>query len=75
MDILAEASERKLDRILEVLSLLDEKGDRHQSESRMEFAETRSMIKLSYASLDQRLSTLESRVERIEGVLFSEGRP
>jgi hypothetical protein len=74
MDILAEASERKLDRIFEVLSLLDEKVDRHQSESRMEFAETRSMIKLSYASLDQRLSTLESRVERIEGVLFSEGR-
>ena len=52
MDILAEAADRKLDRILEVLSLLDEKVDRHQTESRQEFAETRSMIKLSYTSLD-----------------------
>ncbi|HEX7705328.1 MAG TPA: hypothetical protein VF701_02620 [Thermoanaerobaculia bacterium] len=58
MDTLAEAADRKLDRVLEVLSLLDEKVDRHHTESRQEFAETRSMIKLSYASLDQRLTTL-----------------
>ena len=32
------------------------------------------MIKLSYTSLDQRLTTLESRVERIEAVVFSDGR-
>jgi uncharacterized coiled-coil protein SlyX len=74
MDILAEAADRKIDRILEVLSLLDEKVDRHQTENRQEFAETRSMIKLSYTSLDQRLTTLESRVERIEAILFSEDR-
>jgi hypothetical protein len=74
MDILAEAADRKIDRILEAISLLDEKVDRHQTENRQEFAETRSMIKLSYTSLDQRLTTLESRVERIEGVLFSENR-
>jgi len=60
MDVLAEATDRKMDRILETLSLLDEKVDRHQTESRKEFAETRSMIKLSYTSLDQRLSNLES---------------
>lgn len=47
MDILAEAADRKVDRILDVLSLLDEKVDRHQTESRQEFAETRSMITLS----------------------------
>lgn len=74
MDILAEAADRKIERILEGLSLLDEKVDRHQTESRQEFAETRSMIKLSYTSLDERPSTLESRVERIEAVLFSEDR-
>ena len=60
MDVLAEATDRKMDRILETLSLLDEKVDRHQTESRKEFAETRSMIKQSYTSLDQRLSNLES---------------
>ena len=74
MDILAEAADRKIDRILEAISLLDEKVDRHQTENRQEFAETRSMIKLSYTSLDQRLTTLESRVERIEAALFSEDR-
>jgi hypothetical protein len=47
LDNLAEAAGRKIDRVLEVLRLLDEKVDRHQSESRREFSETRSMIKLS----------------------------
>jgi hypothetical protein len=74
LDILAEAAGRKIDRVLEVLQLLDEKVDRHQGESRQEFSETRSMIKLSYSSLEQRLSTLESRVERIEALLFSDDR-
>ena len=44
MDVLAEAADRKIDRILEILSLLDQKVDRHQIESRNDFAETRSMI-------------------------------
>ncbi|MGA7613551.1 MAG: hypothetical protein WBX15_00080 [Thermoanaerobaculia bacterium] len=73
-DVLAEAAETRSDRILEALSLLDEKVDRYQTENRQEFAETGSMIKLSYPPLDQRLTTLESRVGRIESVLFPEGR-
>ena len=73
-DVVAEATDQKFDRILEAITLLDEKVDRHQAETRQEFAETRSMIKLSYTALDQRLTSLETRVERIETVLFSEGR-
>ncbi len=73
-DVLAEANDQKFDRILEAISLLDAKVDRHHAETRGEFGETRSMIKLSYTALDQRLTSLESRVERIETVLFSEDR-
>ena len=41
-----------------------------------QFAETQSMIRLSYTALDQRISDLEAlkrRVERLEEVVFQSG--
>ena len=54
-----ERQESRFDALAEMVALLDAKVDRDQAETRHEFAETRSMIKLSYSALDQRLTSLE----------------
>lgn len=53
---------------------LESRIERLEKRVETEFIETRALIKLSYAELDRRLSTLESgyselreRIERIEG--------
>lgn len=74
MDVLAERSERRSEQILEAFATLNEKLDRGLAESRSDFQngfnETQALIKLSYSQLDQRLSSLESRVDRLEKLVL-----
>ncbi|MBW3563607.1 MAG: hypothetical protein KY459_02670 [Acidobacteria bacterium] len=63
LDVLAEAADRKDRPYSRSGSLLDEKLDRHQTGSRQELTETRSMIKLSYTSPIER-SPWKRRVHR-----------
>jgi uncharacterized protein YceH (UPF0502 family) len=77
-DVSTERVERKLELVAEAVGQVDEKLDRESGitrlEIRREFAETQAMIKFSHSELDRRvraleegLSTLQARVERLEG--------
>ena len=77
-DVTAERLDRKIDAVVELVTIVDEKLDRRITdvEQRMErgFAETQAMIKFSHRELDRRmtaledaLSDLQARVERLEG--------
>lgn len=77
-DVSTERVERKLELVAEAVGQLGEKLDRETSITRQEmhheFADTQAMIKFSHSELDRRvraleegLSTLQERVERLEG--------
>lgn len=53
----------RLDRMGLSLEKLEQHVERLETDVRSEFSEAKSMIKLSFAELDRRLSTLEHAVE------------
>jgi hypothetical protein len=61
--VVAEGLGGQIRLVAEALSAVDSKVDREvgalRDEMRTEFAETKAMIRLSYAELDRRLRTLE----------------
>lgn len=69
-DVVAERLDKKIDLVAETVALLDEKMTREiasvRDEMRHGFTETQAMIKFSYSELDRRLTSLESRVDKLE---------
>ena len=63
LDVVAERLEGQIRQVAEGVVVLSDKLDRSTAELRHEIGEVKSMIKLSYAELDRRLSTLEHTVE------------
>ena len=70
-NVTAEALRREIQIVAEGVTRVDEKIDRTaediRSEMRHGFTETQAMIKFSYAELDRRVTSLEERVDRLEG--------
>lgn len=56
----------KLDLVVEGHQALDQKIERLETRMEHEFLETRSLIQLSYRQLQDRVETLEQRVQIIE---------
>jgi enoyl-[acyl-carrier-protein] reductase (NADH) len=69
-DTVAERLDKKIDLVAETVAYLDEKMTREigsvRDEMRHGFIETQAMIKFSYSELDRRLTSLESRVDKLE---------
>jgi chromosome segregation ATPase len=68
-----EAIDTRLEKVEARVEAIDTRLERFQTETKVEFAELRSMIKFSYAELDARLMALErafvdlrARVDRLE---------
>ena len=79
-EVVAERTDRKVEAIVEAVSLLGESvhGEIEHLEATMDggFAETQAMIKFSHAELDRRvrvledsLSNLQTRVARLESTV------
>jgi polyhydroxyalkanoate synthesis regulator phasin len=69
-DVVGERLDKRIDTLAETVALLDEKVTREiasvRDEMRHGFIETQAMIKFSYSELDRRLTSLESRVDKLE---------
>lgn len=61
LGVMVERLEARDELLAEGIASIDEKVDRLRGDMNAEFAETRSMIKLSYRELDRRITTLEER--------------
>jgi hypothetical protein len=57
------------DSVVAVADRLDRTAMDIREEMRSGFAETQAMIKFSHADLDRRLTSLETRVERLETIV------
>ena len=64
-DVVAESLEGKIQLVAEGVLNVNEKLDRLKDEMHRESEETRALIKLSYAELDRRLTTLEGTVDSL----------
>ena len=74
IEVRLDRVDERLDGVEKRFDGVEQRFERMETEIRAEFAEVKAMIKLSYAELDRRLSTLESvvsdlahRVEVLEG--------
>jgi chaperonin cofactor prefoldin len=69
-EVLAEAADKRIDFLTEMVALLDEKVDRKTGalELRMDqsFADTQAMIKFSHAELDRRVRFMEQTLQVLE---------
>jgi len=69
-DVVGERLDKKIDLVAETVALLDQKMTREvasvRGEMRHGFTETQAMIKFSYSELERRLTSLESRVDKLE---------
>ncbi len=64
--VLYEDVLRRLDLVVEGHQALDQKIEKLEARMEYEFLETRSLIQLSYRQLQERVETLEHRVQIIE---------
>ena len=67
--VLYEDFSQKIDLVVEGHQALDQKIDKLDSKMEREFLETRAVIQLSYRQLQQRVETLEQRMQMVEKVL------
>ena len=75
-DVVAEGLQQKIQLLAEGITANTQRIERLSGEMKEEFAEVRSTIRLSHTELERRLrtledvvSTLQSRMDRLEGTL------